>query len=173
MTDRVTFEYTASRLMALREGDDTSRWLAGDAVCEFLGSAGSERSDAEDVSYTLDLLAAHSGFERGGLRERSHCSRFYPAGRRNWDVSWSIWNRARRVGDLDQACSFVAWAEKANATVARFDRALARWKQIKGLTCKQDQTEFTLPVGHLSGYGPVVYLPPERKWGERVRVRAA
>lgn len=166
-----SFEDTTAVLAGLRENDDRSRWVAGDVVVAFLGS--SEHAD-DDTASTIASLAAHSGFERGGLRERYHCSLFYPVGVRLWEIaSWSIYNRARRAVDLETACDHVEWADKRSASVARFERALRRWKRMMGMSDPRDVGVVVLPVECDAQGRRVVYLSVRWPGAQRVRVRMA
>lgn len=138
----------------------------------FLGA--SEHAD-DDTAGTIASLAAHSGFERGGLRERYHCSLFYPTSLRRWDnvVSWSHFNRARRGVDIETACDHLEWADKRAATVARLERALRRWKRMMGMSDPRDVGVVVLPVECDALGRRVVYLGDRWPGAQRVRVRMA
>jgi len=130
------YESTVERLRLLRESDDESRWAAGDWVLEFLGLPLSERTDgvAKALPELLASLAADSGFGRAGLRERYHCSAFWPKETRGWNtvVTWSHFNRARRGFDFETACDLMERAEQRGWSVAQFERFCQRYKSLLG-----------------------------------------
>lgn len=126
---RASEEDVLETLRHLREGDDYSRWAAGD-VCV----ARMEQVEHGKRGAYLKSLASGSGFTQAGLRERWDTSAFFPPEMRLWNhtVVWSHYSRARRGNDFETACNILEHSEKRAWSVARLDLFLSRLRKRQG-----------------------------------------